>query len=399
MKLFTKLTDHDIDELRSETMGCSKVIHLNYAGAGLVSTATVRTMQQYIELEATHGAMEAVASVAFALSEARELAAQLIGAKASEIAFLSSGSLAWGSAFAALPKWHAGDRIFVSRQEWGSNVSVIKRAALRTGALVEVIPCRDDGSIDVHALECLIDDSVKLIAVTWLPANGGLVNDATGVGRIAKAARIPYFIDAGQAVGQLPVDVNALGCDVLKSAGRKHLRGPRGTAILFVREGFMTRLEPAFFDVHGVALGEADVPVLRQDARRFEMQEMSIVALLGLREAMQQAVVTGNERIWARIDEIAQFARRELTQVPGVTIHDLGSRHSGLVSFTLNGISPVLLKERLAEKRINIGANNLAYTPLDMRARGIREIARISVSYLTTATEIEQTISAIRTLS
>jgi cysteine desulfurase / selenocysteine lyase len=396
MKLSTTLTDHDIESLRAETPGCGHVNHLNYAGAGLMSTATLSAMHRYLDLEATHGAMEVSAKIVSHIDETRELAAQLICAKASEVAFLSSGSSAWGSAFAALPKWRAGDRVFVSRQEWGSNVSLIKRAALNSGATVETIPCRDDGSIDVEAFGRSIDDRVKLIAVTWLPANGGLINDAAGVGTIARAARIPYFLDAGQALGQLHVDVNELGCDVLKSAGRKHLRGPRGTAILFVRSDFLSRLEPVFFDVHGATLGDADVPVIRRDARRFEMQEMSVAALLGLRIALQEALSLGVGCTWSRIQMLSEFARRELASVTGVRLHDLGREKSGLISFALDGVSPSRLKEILAEKAINIGANGAAYTPLDMHTRKLDEIARLSISYLTTFSELEQTISAIR---
>jgi cysteine desulfurase / selenocysteine lyase len=393
------LTDHDIETLRAQTPGCNRVIHLNCAGAGLMSVTTLSAMRDHLERESTNGAMEAGASVACDIEDARQLAATLIGANASEIAFLSSGSLAWGSAFAALPQWKAGDRVLVSRQEWGSNVSLMMRAALNAGARVEVTPCREDGAIDVDALERIIDERVKLIAVTWLPANGGLINDAAGVGRVARAARIPYFLDAGQAVGQLPIDVKTIGCDILKSAGRKHLRGPRGTALLFVRSDFSPRLEPAFFDVQGSTLSEANVPTIRKDARRFEMQETSIAALIGMGVALREASNLGVERTWARIRSLADFARRELKRIPGVEVHDLGAEQSGLISFAVDGIAPMQLKEKLATKGINIGANGVAYTPLDMRARSLQEIARLSLSYLTTQHEIEASLQAIKALT
>src|SRR6185369_7841916 len=199
------------------------------------------------------------------------------------------GSAAFGLAFAALPRLAAGDRILVGRQEWGGNLGTMIRAATKVGASVEAIACRDDGSVDPEALSRMIDDRVRLVALTWLPANGGLINDAAAIGRVTRRAGVPYFIDAGQAVGQVPVDVAALGCDILKGACRKYLRGPRGTALLYVRKEFLQHLEPVFLDVQSAPWVDGG-PVPRQDARVFETVETSVALQLGLGAALRQAL-------------------------------------------------------------------------------------------------------------
>jgi cysteine desulfurase / selenocysteine lyase len=375
------LTDATIEELRADTPGANSVCHFNVAGAGLMSRATIDAVNEQLLLEATVGSMEAGVMAATKLQEARRLVARLLNASSEEIYFQPSGSAAWGSAFAALPAWSAGDRVLVSRQEWGSNLTMIERKAATCGAIVEVMPCKEDGSVDVQALRARMDDRVRLIALTWLPANGGLINDAAGVGAIARTANVPYFIDAGQAVGQLPVDVRALQCDVLKTAGRKHLRGPRGTALLYVRSGFLPSLTPAYTDVQALA---------------FEMHEQPMAMIAGLHCALALAQELGVTNTWLRVQQLAELVRRELAAVPNVQLQDIGTQHSGLISFTTSRLKPMELKEALAKEHINIGANGIAYTPLDMRARQLDAIARVSISYLNTENDIHRLIAVLR---
>lgn len=201
----------DIEQLRAQTPGCAISTHFNHSGSSLPSNAVLAAVTEHLQRESLYGPMEAAANAAGLVDEARADAAGLIGATPAEIAFSSSGSAAWGLAFAALPPLAAGDRILVGRQEWGGNLSTMQAAAKRAGARIETIPVNEDGSVNANALAAMIDDRVRLVALTWLPANGGLINDAAAIGKVTRAAGIPYFIDAAQALGQLPVDVAAIG--------------------------------------------------------------------------------------------------------------------------------------------------------------------------------------------
>lgn len=379
--------EFDVEQLRSETPGCEAGAHFNHSGASLPSRSTLETIWDYLREEAAHGPMEAATRASERLEAVRADAGFLIGASPSEVAFMGSGSAAWGAAFAALPPLAAGDRILVGRQEWGGNLATMQAAAQRAGARIEVIPVREDGSVDAAALASMMDERVRLVSLTWLPANGGLINDAAAVGRVARAAGVPYFIDAGQALGQVPIDVAALGCDVLKAAGRKFLRGPRGTALLYVRRGFLSELTPSYLDVSSGPIVDGKVKI-RDDARRFEASENSPALLLGLGAAIQQARSLGIEAIRDRIASLANTLRDNLRSIPKVTVRDLGSRLSGIVSFTVEGIAPTQVRAALAERGIAIGANGVPYTPLDMAARGLDQIARASVSHLNTMSEI-----------
>jgi cysteine desulfurase / selenocysteine lyase len=388
----------DIEQLRAQTPGCAISTHFNHSGSSLPSNTVLAAVTEHLQRESLYGPMEAAANAAGLIDEARADAAGLIGAAPAEIAFSSSGSAAWGLAFAALPPLVAGDRILVGRQEWGGNLSTMQAVAKRAGARIETIPVNEDGSVDANALAAMIDDRVRLVALTWLPANGGLINDAAAIGGVTRAAGIPYFIDAAQALGQLPVDVSVLGCDMLKGSGRKFLRGPRGAAILYLRKAFLETLEPAYLDVLSSTWGE-EGPHMRADAQRFETSEKPIALLLGLGAALKQARSLGMDAIRRRIRELSGQLRDQLAAIPGVAIHDLGTEKSGLVSFTVAGIAPQSIRSKLAEKRITIAANGIPYTPLDMTARGLNEIARASVSYLNTTDEIDRLCDNVAALA
>ncbi|HKR41705.1 MAG TPA: aminotransferase class V-fold PLP-dependent enzyme [Paraburkholderia sp.] len=393
------LTIAAVDALRAKTPGVLHTTHFNHAGSSLPSMATVEAMRVHLQKEAETGPMEAGVAARHQIEQARTLAARLLNAQPSEIAITTGNSSAWGGAFAALDAWHPGDRILVGRHEWGGNLATMRLAAERAGASIETIASDDTGAVDPLALEAMLDERVRLIALTWMPANGGLINPAAAIGQIARRHDIPYFVDAAQSVGQLPVDVAQVGCDVLTSVGRKALRGPRGTGLLYVRQDFLSRLTPSFVDTHSAPLDADGEPVLRNDAARLEPSELAPALRCGLANAIQEALDIGLDAIRSRVNEMAQTLRQELREIDGVVVLDQGREHSGLVSFNVAGHEAGALQRTLAEKGIAIGSNGVSYTPLDMKARSLDMIARASVSYLTTAAEVDRLIDCIRSLA
>ncbi|MGT2509914.1 aminotransferase class V-fold PLP-dependent enzyme [Cupriavidus basilensis] len=392
------LTPAAVDALRARAPGTQTTTHFNHAGASLPSTATLEAIHAHLRREAAQGPMEAGVAAREQTERARTLAAQMLNAQPAEIALTTGNSPGWGAAFAALGAWRPGDRILVGRHEWGGNLATMRLTAQRAGASIEVIPSDNSGAVDPEALEAMLDDRVRLIALTWLPADGGLINPAAAIGKVARCHGIPYFIDAAQAVGQLPVDVAQVGCDVLSGAGRKALRGPRGTGLLYVRQDFLPRLTPAFVDTYSAPLDAHGEPVLQPGAARFESAEASMALRCGLANALQEALEIGLENIRARIDATAQALRVQLAGIPGVTVLDQGRERSGLVAFNLAGQDPVSVQRSLAAQGVVIGSNGVAYTPLDMNARGLSQIARASVSYLTTEAEIGRLLDGLRAL-
>jgi len=381
-----------IDELRRETPGCSEVIHFNNAGASLMPEPVLNAIISHLKREAEIGGYEAAAESAEMLEGVYDSAANLIGCTRDEIAVVENATRAWDMAFYSIP-FRSGDTILTSECEYASNFIAYLQVGRKTGATVRVVPSDERGAISLEALKEAMDASVKLISLTHVPTNGGLVNPAAEVGRVARDAGVLYLLDACQSMGQIPIDVHEIGCDMLSATGRKYLRGPRGTGFLFVRKDILPSLEPPFLDLHAANWSAPDRFEIREDARRFENWETNCAAKIGLGVAIEYAVALGGERIWERVRHLADDLRSRLAKLPGVTVRDLGEVRCGIVSFSVEGKNPEDIKRRLGQARINVSVSPMRYTLLDMEQRRLFEgVVRASVHYYNTEDEIARLI-------
>jgi cysteine desulfurase / selenocysteine lyase len=348
----------------------------------------------HLHQEALLGGYEAAEAADAALERVYHAAAELLGCAADEIAIVENATRAWDMAFYSIP-FAPGDRILTAQAEYASNYLAFLQVARRTGAVVEAIPNDEYGQVSVEALRHMLDNRAKLIAITHVPTNGGLVNPAAAIGAIAREAGICYLLDACQSLGQVPIDVETIGCDMLSATGRKYLRGPRGTGLLYVRRAWIERLEPPLIDLHAATWTERDRYTLRPDARRFENWEANVAGKIGLGVAIDYARSWGIEAIWSRVRDLASHLRTALRGLPGVAVQDLGQQQCGIVSFTIAGHDAGAVREVLRAQQINVSTSSLAATRLDMAARGLNLLVRASVHYYNTEEEIGRLCAAL----
>jgi len=322
--------------------------------------------------------------------------ASLIGAEAHEIARLEQATAAWNAGFWSVPM-QPGKRIITANAAYGANAVAFLRAVERRGVSIDVVGDDEHGHVDVEELARRIDTDVALIALTHVPTNGGLVNPAAAVGKIANEAGIPFLLDACQSVGQLDLDVSEIGCDLLSGTGRKYLRGPRGTGFLYAREEIVDRLIPDHPDHHGADWTTPTEYVVQPHAQRFESWEFSHAGWLALGTAVDQALAVGTARIQETIYARSDSLRDQLRSA-GLTVWDLGTRPCGIVTATAEGFDPAIVKAALRKQDINISVTKAASTLFDATNRRLADMMRISVHYITTEAEIRQAVAAIAAL-
>jgi cysteine desulfurase / selenocysteine lyase len=282
-----------------------------------------------------------------------------------------------------------GDRILTAMAEYASNYIAFLQVARKTGAKVEPVPNDEHGQLSIEVLREMVDERVRLIAITHVPTNGGLVNPAAEVGEVAREAGVLYLLDACQSIGQVPLDVGTIGCDMLSATGRKYLRGPRGTGFLYVRRDVLEDLEPPFLDLHAAEWTGKESFEIRGDARRFENWETNFAGKVGLGVAVDYALGWGLEAIWERVRTLAEGLRSRLDDLPGVEVRDLGAERCGIVTFSAEGHAEDV-SQRLSAEGINTSVAPPSSTLLDTENRSLGPLVRASVHYYNTEEEVSR---------
>lgn len=390
----------NIDLLRKETPGCTQKIHFNNAGASLMPQSVIDAMIEHIQLEAIMGGYEAADLKAKEITGFYDSVAQLINCNATNIAFTSSATNSFSRALSCIP-FQEGDSILLANEDYISNqiafLSLQKRFKLKILRAASLA----SGGVDVDDMKRLMDaHHPKLVSLTHVPSNTGLIQPVEEVGELCSERDIYYLVDACQSVGQIPVDVKKIKCDFLSATMRKFLRGPRGAGFLYVSDKIINqKLEPLFIDMRGADWISADEYTPRMDARRFEDWELPYALVLGSKAAIDQALVVGSNEIQARNKHLCSLVRKAISGISRLRLLDIGERQSSIITVEIPNRKPQEVLAELRQQGINTSVGYRSFALIDFNAKNVEWALRISPHYYNTESEVEKLILAIKKLA
>ena len=386
----------NVEQLRADTPGCAHHAHLNNAGAGLMPTPVLEAMRSHLDLEAELGGYEAAEARAGAIEQAYATVGELVGVPPRQVAFTEHATASFVQALSSIPL-EQGDVLLTTRNDYVSNQLQLMSLQKRLGVKVVRIPDLPEGGVDpAAARELIASERPRLVCVTHVPTNSGLVQDVRAVGQACREHDTTYLVDACQSVGQLALDLDELGADFLSATSRKYLRGPRGSGFLAVSERVLEAgLMPLFPDLRGADWTEQDGYQPVDGARRFETWEFAWALVLGTAAAARYALDLGLAPIEARVRALAGQLREGLERIDGARVLDRGSDPCGIVTTWLEGHEPRELVLRLREAGIHAWAQTRLDATLDYDEKGVPGALRLSPHAYNTETELERTLAVL----
>lgn len=390
----------DLAAIRHDTPGAQHVVHLNNAGASLMPKPVIDAITTYIAQEAQTGGYEAADLQKEAIQHFYSATAELLNTSADHIAATANATDAYARALSSIP-FERDDVILTTVNDYVSNQIAFLSLQNRFG--VKVVRTEEDslGGVSVEDMaEKIKTLRPKLVAVTHVPTNSGLVQPVEAIGQLCQEHNVLYLVDACQSVGQLPIDVTSIRCDFLTATCRKFLRGPRGMGFLYVSDNVLSSgLAPLFVDLRGATWESANTYDLLPTARRFEYWEFPYALVLGAAEAHRYALNIGLEAIATRNAELVTLLRNQLSQLPGVQLLDKGERLSAIITLISDRKSAADLKTALRDEQINTSLSPHEAAILDYDNKGMKTAAlRISPHYFNTEREIDTLVDSLKRL-
>jgi selenocysteine lyase/cysteine desulfurase len=256
-------SNEEIEKFRGDTPGCVHRVHLNNAGAALMPFPVLNAIQEHLTFEARVGGYEAADLRHKEIEKFYHSAARLLNTRSRNIAFTANATDSFCRAVSSIP-FEKGDVILTTNEDYISNQILYLSFVKRFGIELVRVKSLESGVIDLEELEKNLKKTPKLVAVTHVPTNSGLIQPIKEIGEMCRRYDTLYLIDACQSIGQLRLDVDELQCDFLSVTSRKFLRGPRGAGFLYISDRVLEDgFEPLFIDMRGADWVEADKYIAR----------------------------------------------------------------------------------------------------------------------------------------
>lgn len=381
----------DIKKIREDTP-CGN-IYMNHASTSVPPLPVTEAAQEYYRMIMKYGATsrQAEEMTACICGRAVQNMAEFLHADAEEIMFVPNGTVGIDMAARGL-RFKKGQNILLDSMSFVSNAAPWIEAAGLYGLEIRYIPAVLPGYLDLEELEHLIDENTALISVTHAANSLGILQEVEKIGELAQKYGIPYLVDAAGTMGAVSLDVKKIGCDFLTASGRKYLRGPSGTGILYVKKEMTEKLKgyvPAWnsgnwdyqrneFTFHG-------------DIRKLEFGEKNFPGIFGLSKAVEYiGEIGGMQDVEARIRKLTCYLFEKLKVIKGVRIigPEDASCRCGTLGFVMEGKTCGEIAAYLNQNGVGMMGHHF-FCPGVTELFGIEGTARLSVHYWNTEEEID----------
>lgn len=328
------------------------------------------------------------------MAGARTAVADLIGASAAEIAITQSASYSINLIANGID-WQAGENIVITELAYRSVAMSLLRAAKERGLEVRVVPA-PDLLLRPEDFANYLDKRTRLVVATMQPMFCGVPQPVAEIGRVVREhSNALYCINATQAVGQRPIDVQAFDCDFLFGTARKWLRGPRGIGFLYVREKLIPQLRPTYMGYPASLWTGPQTYRVVDTIDRLHLGDYPYPSLVELTGAIRYAMDVGVEQIYQRNQQLGKAARLALKEVRGLELYDLAHGVMGTVPVNVRGVAAETVVAKLDQRGIIACVAYEENALLGLRKIGQPELIRISLHYYNTEAEIEQLAKAL----
>ena len=292
----------------------------------------------------------------------------------------------------------AGDEVLVSIMEHHSDLLPWQMVCRQTGATLRFMDCEPDGSLDLNKAEALFNEKTKLVAITQVSNVLGREYPVRQIAELAHARGAVVVVDGAQSTPHMKVDVQALGADFFAFSGHK-VYGPMGIGALYGRRELLEEMPPFLTG------GEMIESVTRESAtfaelpHKFEAGTVNAAGAAGLRAAIDYIGKVGYD--FMREREIALVSRTLAVMREMPHVHVLGSEnpaeHTGIVTFTLDGVHPHDISEILASDGVAIRAGHHCAQPL-LKHLGHLSTVRASFAFYNTEAEADRLVASLSTI-
>lgn len=322
--------------------------------------------------------------------EARETVRQFIGAASEREVIFTRGTTesinlvaySFGEAFIG-----AGDEIVVTEMEHHANIVPWQMLCKRKGAVLKVIPFRDNGELVTEQLDELLTERVKLVGVAYVSNVLGTVNPVRDIIRRAHAVGAKVLVDGAQAVQHLPIDVQELDCDFFVFSGHK-LYGPTGVGVLYGKEALLEQMPPWQGGGEMIKTVRFEKTTYNELPFKFEAGTPDFIGVVGLGEAIRYVDSIGLENIAAYEHDLLHYAMERMREVPGMRFFGEAGNKSSVISFALGDIHHSDTGVLLDKLGIAVRTGQLCAEPT-MQHYGVTGMVRASLGMYNTRNEID----------